>query len=753
MTTIQTILPTGTIRQRFEEGQGAGGAAMSLDELLAAIAMVAGELHLDPALVWTAKELTRNEPKLAGDEEATRALTLATLTLLIALQRGSTELPLRDPDLADDLLKEIQGQLVESANTWGEEHPGQTSEDSPAPLLEGAAKTIGDIRVAGLHDHLDPERLSNLMASVAIDENLENIPYKPLLICRDEKGADQAMTSERLLRKEWSLAGRLSRLIAASRALGDGGELKAILQDLQAHRTAFKAGDDYVEISLNDEQERARDLVAQRSLALITGGPGTGKTTIIVSALRLLVRLGVEPSKIALAAPTGKAAYRMKESIDNQMATLNRQGTAPDEADRQLMAGLQPARTLHRLLGYSPRRGRFWKNAQNRLEAEVIICDEASMIDVDLMHGLVAAMKEGARLVLVGDANQLPAVGGGAIFEDLVDTLPDHGVRLLKSYRQDEKNPDGKAIIDLANAMRDYSEAQTAAFGKALGNPGGLAVLDEPGGVNLLDEGIKRDRFLGRWFEKLVAFDEDCTYAPRNLSTRHGKLTDEAVEMLDQLFEHYGRARILCATQVGERGARAINRFLHQRFKEARGLSNKIDTFLPLEPVIVLRNNYDLGVFNGDQGLVVSLYEEKTKKTKKRESDGVAETKTGQRGYPRGHKYVVFPKSDGTYRAIPIARIKGQIEHAFATSIHKSQGSEFANIAVVIPKEKMQLVSRQLLYTGVTRASKSVTIFATKELFEAGVARKEMRYTGLSPRLAQIRAGDSVVYADAPQAI
>jgi exodeoxyribonuclease V alpha subunit len=169
-------------------------------------------------------------------------------------------------------------------------------------------------------------------------------------------------------------------------------------------------------------------------------------------------------------------------------------------------------------------------------------------------------------------------------------------------------------------------------------------------------------------------------------------------------------------TQVFRTGARAINRAMHTRFAEHTG-HDKSAHFLHLEPVIAQQNNYELGVFNGDQGVVVSVSE---------------------RGQSGQSKRAVFPRPDGGFRAIGLSQITHQLEHAYATSIHKAQGSEFHHVAVVMPDETMPLLTKQLLYTAVTRASKSVTIVDAAKLFEVGAATPVLRFTGLPKRLAAV---------------
>jgi exodeoxyribonuclease V alpha subunit len=229
------------------------------------------------------------------------------------------------------------------------------------------------------------------------------------------------------------------------------------LADVEA-RPAAPAG---APIELSGEQRKAVLLAASRPLAVVSGGPGTGKTAICAALCRVLVRTGVAPDAIALAAPTGKAAQRLTWSITGALAALAR----PGDEDARLAAELPASRTLHRLLGYHPATGRFRHHRQFPLPADVVIVDEASMIDLELMERLVRALAPKTRLVLFGDADQLPSVEAGAVLRDLAACGEDAGFacRLERSFRMDPSDPDGRAILAAAHAVRAGRPAELLA--------------------------------------------------------------------------------------------------------------------------------------------------------------------------------------------------------------------------------------------------------------------------------------------------
>ena len=445
-------------------------------------------------------------------------------------------------------------------------------------------------------------------------------------------------------------------------------------------------------VLLSDEQREAVRVAISGALTLITGGPGTGKTSIVLAILRAALQDGLTPTDIALAAPTGRAATRMGEAVAGAMT-----GTA-----------LQ-ARTLHRLLGWSPQGFRF--NARNPLQALLVVVDEASMVGLELMGSLLQALRPEARLVLLGDADQLPSVEAGSAFRDLVETLPGATARLTRSYRMDPRDPGGRAILLAAQALRE-------------GRCGAdvlprLAQAQDLTGIGA--EFLEAERpaiagFLEEWGDRLLWGGGNAVEAQEPLRQVDGVWGPDEEARLTRLFEHFGRMRILCPLRAapGLQGVEPVNAFLHERWRmrAGRGLGKEL-AFLPGEPVVMRRNDYRRGLFNGDPGLVLLL------------ASAAGEA----------HQVVVFPRA-GSFDAFPIGPLLPDLELGYAGTVHRAQGSEFDRVAVILPREDSPLMTREILYTALTRARKSAVLLGSHEVLAQAVTRSIRRSTALG-RLLQ----------------
>lgn len=484
-------------------------------------------------------------------------------------------------------------------------------------------------------------------------------------------------------------------------ALSELGDVDAALDTV----IAFTAEHEF---ALVDEQVEALRTALRAPLSVITGGPGTGKTSIIVSLLRVLSELGVPVEAIALAAPTGKAANRMAESIRTRVVDSGR--------DEDLLS-IEPS-TLHRLLDYSRRRGEFRHGEDNPLKHSVVIVDEASMIDLVLMRRLACAIRSDARLVLLGDAEQLPSVDTGTVLRDLIPTedttlMRRQVVRLRHSFRMDASRPEGRAILELAEAVREGSDAKAWARLQRRNKPSELVFSGVEAIEPTDDTQASLRGFLDRWYDaRIASFERLDDYAISKVYTlRNAEFRPADRERLDQLFAHFNQARILCLTRVFSTGSNAINSRFHARLlQQFDGLSDATE-FVPGEPVLMLKNDYERHLFNGDQGLILRV-----------DTDG----------NPRF--MAVFPDGRG-YKAHHLAALRGHLAHAWAMTVHKSQGSEFDTVAVVLPQEDLPLLTREILYTGITRARESVCMFGGETLFRAGVRRQIRRYSGVRARL------------------
>ena len=657
----------------------------SFDPVLTAHLIASG---LSRGRVRLAGELVEMEPGLLPEER--RALFMAVIIGLEAQAQGSTFVPL--PSAGDYFAGRLR-----------------------ALIPKELAATSG----------WEPAELASTLQTLTVRDELylmgRDDDWKPLVV------SDERLYHQRMMLHEMRLVEALAeRLGSADRSI-DAEQLEAAFNDLNERQPLSKSGDP---IELNDEQHQALSMALRRPLTLITGGPGTGKTSIVVSILRMLLRLGTAPQSIALAAPTGKAANRMAESIYDQLDALD----DPAEEDRRLFEDLEKPRTLHRLMGYSPRRDRFNHHAENPLPHQMVIVDEASMIDLFLMEHLLRAVADDAQLLLLGDADQLPSVDTGAVLRDLIPKAGDDeaptahaATRLQTSYRMRAEDPAGRQILSFAQAVRDYDESGQFQAPETFSELSKGA--DFPDGLHLWQPAMdaegqpKLGNFTDWWFSELVLGGDEKTWSQR-LNHAHGcdaegMLTEDARRRVRRLLRHYDRARILTLTRVFSTGSEQLNAAFH-RATAALGqtrLEAEFD-FHPGEPVMMLRNDYDRNLFNGDQGVVVWC-------------EGINES--GERDLSL---MAVFDRA-GELITYPLTELRDDLEHAFAMTVHKAQGSEFERVAMVLPGHPMPLLNRELLYTGLTRASRGVLIVGKGELLETGAANRSERFSAVGEKLKQ----------------
>ncbi|HTR52607.1 MAG TPA: AAA family ATPase [Kofleriaceae bacterium] len=441
-----------------------------------------------------------------------------------------------------------------------------------------------------------------------------------------------------------------------------------------------------LDAKLSPEQARAVELALGSSLSVITGGPGTGKTLVAAAIVRSLRAAGV--AHVALAAPTGKAANRLTEVIACEL---------PDAPP--------VAVTLHRLLGYSPRG--FSHQASSPLPVGALIVDEASMLDLELADALLDALPAHAPLVLVGDAHQLPAVDAGRILADLCE-VAGRVATLEHSYRMDSDDPRGRAVYEAARAIH-AGDIQPLVERSRTRTPGALAFS----GVEWVDSTrapAARAVAEAVWHH----FDGPRAQDLANATVFRfvGGRIDPAQEAeLERLWRLASRARILTVTRGLPSGADALNAYLHE-LALARTSTTARPEHVPGEPVIVTANDYARGLFNGDQGLVVRADE----------------------GEGR-HRYRAVFRVGGAFRPFALEALRDHLELAWALTVHKSQGSELDAVALVLPDDDLPLVTRELIYTGITRARTSVVVCGPRAVLAAGARRTALRHSGLAARI------------------
>ncbi|MCB9662187.1 MAG: exodeoxyribonuclease V subunit alpha [Sandaracinaceae bacterium] len=653
----------------------------------APLLQVCDALELDRALALRAHELSALPAEL--DPSARDALAVLVLALLVAQERGSTRLGIhgRAATELSALLDEMQeGGLGQTRGARVRELAAQVvagrggEGGAFAPAVVGP-ESSGPLVVAG--DYLYVQRLFAIEGRIA------------------------ASVAARLPHEGGSDAGRSAAVPSAL----DEVRLERALRDVIA--APAYAGDRALRLSR--EQLGAVRVAAQAPLALVSGGPGTGKTSIVVSLLRVLVRLGYDPeTDIALSAPTGKAADRMRSSVSQALRALR----APTFDDMALLRTPPRSQTLHRLLGFSPRTGRYRAHARNPLGARVVIVDEASMIDVAMMDRLLRALAPSTRLVLLGDADQLPSVDAGAVFRDLCTLRGDAVVRLTHSYRMDAKDPAGRTILSVARAVHRgkvqplwETASDTAIVPRA--NAGALTFHGcewvHASGADA------RAAFLARWDERyLRPLLRAAQSLGGELLLTQGHPDESFTPSLRALFAQLEAARLLALTRAGALGVERVNRQFHaQRSQDPRA------RLAVGEPIMVHQNDYVRGLFNGDTGIVL----------------------TGRFDFERAPRRLALFRRDDGFVGFPLVAIEPIVDLAYAITVHKAQGSEFDAVAVLMPDVDTPLLTREILYTAITRARSSVTLVGSRGAIETATGRPVTRSSGLRERVQADLAG------------
>lgn len=459
--------------------------------------------------------------------------------------------------------------------------------------------------------------------------------------------------------------------------------------------------------SLNEQQVKAINVANNNAFSIITGGPGTGKTYTVAQLVIALqqaakskedkqenIRFSTDSASLALAAPTGKAAQRMQESLQ----------AALDAADVEL--NLQEAKTIHRLLGIG-RTGRPRYDSSNPLGEDIIIVDEASMLGVELANYLVSAVKPGARLILLGDANQLAAVDAGAVLADLcrIPVLQTIHAELTESRRFSADSGIGKLAYQI-----NKSNVDTQSIWQLLQQDEALNFQY----INTLQvDQVKNNKIENSLSKNKLISEMTKNYNPYLIKMEKLKknpieksMPESVRSTITSLMETFNNFRILSAGHNGEWGDHYINNYLTQWHLSELKLPLGQNTWFHGRPVMILQNNYELGLFNGDIGFCLQTGDE-------------------------GDRLEVFFENKTQGIAVNLLN-EELVATAYAMTIHKSQGSEFDHVAITFDNSHARLLSKELIYTAVTRAKKQVTIYSTKTAFEKAVQTPTERHTGLS---------------------
>jgi exodeoxyribonuclease V alpha subunit len=469
-----------------------------------------------------------------------------------------------------------------------------------------------------------------------------------------------------------------------------------------------------------DWQKIACAIALRGSVAIITGGPGTGKTYTVASLLALLFAVEDDPARlrVALAAPTGKAAARLKQSIDDALIGLaHKVGSALPLVS--LTARMGPARTLHSLLGARPGTRVFQHHAGNLLDVDVLIVDEASMVHLEMMAALLAALPAGAMLILLGDKDQLASVEAGAVLGDLChDAQAGAYCAATVDYVQAAS---GEAIGAAFQGTAGPLAQQTVMLRESRRFSGPIGALAQAVNAGLEQEVLDCLRGNGKdggevaWIEPAQPFDllqlawlgragAGSGYRAYLALVKAGPGAQDHPSWVRQVLLEFQSFRILCAVRDGEWGVAGINDALEQRF-EREGMLARSAWYVG-RPVMVTRNDYGLKVFNGDIGLTL-------------------------RDPIRPSSLRVYFLEGEVVRSVLATRLR-HVETAFAMTVHKSQGSEFAHTVLVLPKDGASMLARELIYTGITRARGFFTLVSpAPSVFLEAIARRTRRASGL----------------------
>ena len=491
---------------------------------------------------------------------------------------------------------------------------------------------------------LDPKEISQHEKDFVVEKQIGYLYRK----------AGSLLYINRFYEAERSIAGRLLRL--------DRACVRYTVEDMEplVNRAMLESGLEYAAM-----QRKAIFEAASSGVLIITGGPGTGKTTIIKALIRIYESMGCE---VALAAPTGRAAKRMAESTSCEARTIHRllEVEFRDEAD-----GADGAT--------------FARNEHNLLDADIVIIDEASMIDMFLMEALLAAIRPGARLVLLGDCDQLPSVGAGNVLHDLIDSGCFNTVRLTEIFRQ------GSESLIVTNAHRI--------------NRGEMPVLD--------------------------AHDKDFFFMKREGGALIPTLTEVVARRLPATYgvSAFDKIQVITPTRKGAAGTEALNLLLQAALnppaKDKAERKFRDAVFREGDKVMQIRNNYDLvwdengterfGIYNGDIGVIEKIYDRQS------------------------YMLIDFDGREVKYGF----DLLEDLEHAYAITVHKSQGSEYPFVVMPVTDFPPMLMTRNLLYTAVTRAKTMAVLVGREDALSRMVEndRETVRYTGLRDMLQS--AGES----------
>lgn len=499
------------------------------------------------------------------------------------------------------------------------------------------------------------------------------------------------------LHRLWQSEGQVARFFTL--------QTDSASEDIAASRTALSAlfGD-----APDDWQKIAAAVALTRKTSVISGGPGTGKTTTVAKLLAAMIRLSQGSLRIQLAAPTGKAAARLTESLGKALQAL-------PVTDEERAHFPNEAITLHRLLGAQPDSQRLRYHAANRLHLDVLVVDEASMVDLSMMAKLIAALPDHARVVFLGDRDQLASVEAGAVLGDIC-RCAESGYSLLRAQQLaglTRCELDGREDV-VAPSVRDSICLLRKSYR-----------FDATSGIGQLARAVNLGnvRDVQKMFE--AAYD-DVDFRALHSGEAYQAMLDAVAEgyrpflqrvharaPADEIIAAFAQYRLLCALRDGPFGVQGLNQRLEQRLLQRQHIRRPPvgSRWYNGRPVMITRNDSALGLFNGDTGITL------------RDSEGQLK--------------VYFPLPDGSIKAVQPSRLPVH-ETAWAMTVHKSQGSEFDHTALVMPAQFSPVLTRELVYTAITRARQRLTLYSDPAVFHRAVQLQTQRRSGLVDRLSMM---------------
>ena len=535
------------------------------------------------------------------------------------------------------------------------------------------------------------------------------------------------------LRRYYQFEQELKQAVAARRTIKPMSEPQAQEQVSLIKDIIAKLFPDSVNSDSNasitediDWQALAVANAINKDFAIIAGGPGTGKTYTVTKLLAALLMLSLSTKgdettpRISLVAPTGKAAQRLSESIINAV-----QGFRGDIADDVLDLIPQSAQTLHRLLGVIPEQVNFRYHQDNLLAVDILLIDEVSMVDLPMMTRIFRALPAHTKVILLGDADQLPSVAVGSVLADFAPR-PHPGFSCVNhqyltqvtGFEQLTKQGAGSEV------NQQYSVADCVTFLMKSRR------FDGKGGIGRIANHVINGQYQESWqllktssTDTVASEGQNSNEQSKQLTLLNGAVEAWLAPLVSQYYQPLSECnnvadafallakfRILSSTRKGPQGVENLNALVIEILRN-KGLipykkfAETSDLF-PTQPIMISENDYRLGVYNGDIGLLW------------RNS--------------QGHLMAVFENASGEYDWIMPSRLP-KFETVYAMTIHKTQGSEFDHVAMVLPEQKdNKLLSRELLYTGITRAKSKLSIASAEGIWQSGVSQQVIRYSGLA---------------------